>query len=84
MLHYKQNFAISKKVRDRNKLGTFTVKLYQESALFFICHYYTSYMFLPVSSILGWVEKLKMSKMYYGHKVPVVIHKNEDISLFTF
>ena len=33
---------------------------------------------------LGWAEKLKMSKMYYGHKVPVVIHKNKDISLFTF
>ena len=22
--------------------------------------------------------------MYYGRKVPVVIHKNKDISLFTF
>ena len=35
-------------------------------------------------SSVGWAEKLKMSKMYYGHKVPVVIHKNKDISLFTF
>ena len=33
---------------------------------------------------VGWAEKLKMSKRYYGHKVPVVIHKNKDISLFTF
>ena len=27
-------------------------------------------------------EKLKISKIYYGHEVPVVIHKNKDISLF--
>ena len=33
---------------------------------------------------VGWVEKLKMSKIYYGHEVPVVIHKNKGISLFTF
>ena len=33
---------------------------------------------------LGWAEKLKMSKIYYGHEVPVVIHKNKGISLFTF
>ena len=33
---------------------------------------------------IGWVEKLKMSKKYHGHKIPVVIHKNKDISLFTF
>ena len=34
--------------------------------------------------VLGWAEKLKMSKIYYGHEVPVVIHKNKGISLFTF
>ena len=33
---------------------------------------------------VGWAEKSKMSKIYYGHEVPVVIHKNKDISLFTF
>ena len=33
---------------------------------------------------LGWAEKLKMSKIDYGHEVPIVIHKNEAISLFTF
>ena len=33
---------------------------------------------------LGWVEKLKISKIDYGHEVPIVIHKNEAISLFTF
>ena len=33
---------------------------------------------------LGWAEKLKMSKIYYRHEVPVVIHKNKGIPLFTF
>ena len=28
--------------------------------------------------------KIENVKMYYGHEVPVVIHKNKDISLFTF
>ena len=31
-----------------------------------------------------WVEKLKMSKIYYGHEFRIVNHKNEDISLFPF
>ena len=31
--------------------------------------------------MVGWVEKLKMSKIDYGHEVPIVIHKNEAISL---
>ena len=34
--------------------------------------------------LLGWPENLKMSKIYYGHEVFVAIHKNKDISLFTF
>ena len=38
----------------------------------------------PEGSTLGWAEKLKMSKIYYGHEVPVVIHKNKGIPLFTF
>ena len=33
---------------------------------------------------IGWAEKLAMSKIDYGHEVPIVIHKNEAISLFTF
>ena len=39
---------------------------------------------LFITCSLGWVEKLKMSKIDYGHEVPIVIHKNEVISLFTF
>ena len=29
--------------------------------------------------LVGWAEKLKMSKIYYGHEVSVVIHKNKGI-----
>ena len=39
---------------------------------------------VPYLWIIGWAEKLKMSKIYYGHEVPVVIHKNKGIPLFTF
>ena len=33
---------------------------------------------------VGWVEKWKMSKIYHGHEVSVIIHKNKDFLLFTF
>ena len=36
--------------------------------------------------LLGWPENLKMSKIYYRHEVPVVIHKIKTFhfSLFSF
>ena len=34
--------------------------------------------------LVGWAEKEKMSKMYHGHEVSIVIHKDKDISHFPF